>query len=162
MKKVLKFGVVLTALVFGLVCLAACSDGGGSNDGGGSVNNNGGGITNNGGGNSNNGNTNDDEAETPKRTVVAEWQEENSSPMVYLFYSDGTYEYKESQQLMEKGLYYGSPTKRGSVTMQRQSFFDNNAGKLIPDAKKYTITIFKDDDDLYFEDDAGNYYFLNN
>lgn len=98
------------------------------------------------------------------RSVVAKYQEVDNNPYVYTFYSDGTYEYKESQQLTEKGIYYceDNPTKRDPVTMQRQYFFDVNAGKLIPDSKKYEITIYKEGDDLCFDDDCGNSYFLNN
>ena len=127
MKKFLKIGAALTALVLGLVCFVACSN----DDGGDS------------------------------RSVVAEYQEESLEPWVYIFYSDGTYEYKESQQTIETGKYTGSPTKRGQLTMQRQYFIDDVSGKLIPDAKNYSISIYKDDEDLCFEDDYGNSYFLN-
>lgn len=128
MKKFLKFGAALTALVLGLACFVACS--------------------NDDGGNS--------------RSVVAEYQERNYEPYLYIFYSDGTYEYKEYQQLTEKGKYTGTPTKRGAVTMQREYFLDEVSGKLIPDAKNYRITIDKNDDgDLCFEDDNENSFFLN-
>ena len=125
MKKFLKFGAVLTALVLGLVCFAACGE------------------------------------EEESRSVVAEYQEINNNPQVYIFYSDGTYEFREYQQVMEKGNYTGSPTKRGSVTMQRQYLIDAVSGKLIPNARNYSITIYKDGDDLCFEDDAECSYFLN-
>lgn len=127
MKKFLKIGAALTALVLGLACFVACSN----DDGGDS------------------------------RSVVAEYQDTELEPYVYIFYSDGTYEFKASQQVREKGNYSGSPTKRGTVTMQRQYSFDTVSGKLIPDAGNYLITINKDGDDFYFEDDDGYSYFLN-
>ena len=126
MKKFLKFGAVLTAVVLGLACFAACS----SEDEGGA-------------------------------SVVAEYQAVDNSPYLYIFYDDGTYEYKEYQQLVEKGNYSGIPTKRGTVTMQRQYSLDEVSGKLIPDAGNYYIVIYKDGDDLCFEDDYDNSYFLN-
>lgn len=129
MKKFLKFGAVLTALVLGLACFVSCS----SNDDGGD-----------------------------SRSVVAEYQDTELEPYVYIFYSDGTYEFKASQQVREKGNYTGSPTKRGPVTMQRQYSLDEVSGKLIPDAGNYSIIIDKDGDDFYFEDDEGYSYFLNN
>ena len=128
MKKFLKFGAALTALVLGLVCFVACSN----DDGGDS------------------------------RSVVAEYQDAELEPYVYIFYSDGTYEFTSSQQVKEKGIYSGSPTKRGTMTMQRQYSFDTVSGGLISDIGNYKIIIDKNDDgDLYFEDDEGYSYFLN-
>lgn len=75
MKKFLKFGAVLTALVLSLVCFMACGE------------------------------------EEESRSVEAEYQEVDNNPWVYTFYTDGTYEFKEYQQITEKGNYYGSPTK---------------------------------------------------
>ena len=155
MKKFQKICAVLTALVLGLICFAGCSnDAGGSSDNGGNVSNNGGG--NNGGGNSNN------EEETPKVTVVAEYQYSGLSPYIYIFYSDETYEYKEFQRTVEKGKYKGNPTKRGTMTMQRQYSIDGVSGDLISDSENYQIVIYKDEkDDLVFEDEWGYTFFLN-
>lgn len=128
MKKFLKFGAALTALVLGLACFAACS--------------------------------NDDGGES--RSVVAEYQDTELEPYAYIFYSDGTYEFTASQQVKEKGIYSGSPAKRGTVTMQRQYSFDTVSGGLISDVGNYKIIIDKNDDgDLYFKDDEGYSYFLN-
>lgn len=161
MKKVLKFGVILTALVFGLVCLAACSDGGGSNDGGGSVNNNGGGITNNSGGNSNNGNTNNDEEVDVKPTLLAYWKAEGGG-CSYKFYSDETYEFLEKTAVTGKGNYYGNPRQKGYLSIYQKYKYDDNATKLVTTNNEYTLYIDKDDDgDLYFSDAWWSYTLVN-
>lgn len=139
MKKFLKFGAALTALVLGLACFAACSNG---NDDGGS--------SNNGGGNTN------VETEKPKVTVVAEWISKDNI-YTYKFYSDGTYDWLERTEIKQKGEYYGtsSPNERGSLTMSVKQEYDKNSGGLIPTSSwKYEINIYKDYDngDLYLED----------
>lgn len=45
--------------------------------------------------------------------------------------------------------------------MQRQYLLDSVSGKLISNTRNYSITIYKDEDDLYFKDDADYSYFLN-
>lgn len=95
-------------------------------------------------------------------SVVAQYQDTDLGPYIYIFYSDGTYEYKESQIIMRKGKYNGDPTKRGSMTMQQQDSIDPISGKLISNPKTYFIVIDKDEKgDLVFEDDEGYTYFLN-
>ncbi len=125
MKKFLKCGAVLTALVLGLACFVGCGE------------------------------------EEESRSVVAEYQDMDLEPYVYVFYSDGTYEYKASQRVTEKGNYSGSPTKRGQVTMQRQYSFDEVSGELISDVGNHRIIIDKDGENLYFVDDQGYSFFLN-
>lgn len=159
MKKFLKFGAALTALVLGLACFVACSNG--SDDSGSS--NNGGNVSNNGGGNSNNGNTNEEE-EKPKVTVVAEWISDDNR-YTYIFYSDKTYVWKERTEIKEKGKYHGSssPDKRGDFTMQIEEEYDKNSGQLISISDSYTISIRKNDynnGELYINDGVG-YYTLN-
>lgn len=146
MKKFLKFGAVLTALVLGLVCFAACGeeeDDGESSNNGGYVSNNGGGSTNNGGGNTN------AEEEKPKRTVVAKWKYEKDASQLFIFYSDETYERTEKTTVVEKGSYYGDATKKGDLTIMRQMKWDAIANRLLEDPYKYGATI-----DLYrYSDD---------
>lgn len=100
--------------------------------------------------------------DTGGSSVVAQYQDTDLGPYIYIFYSDGTYEFKSSQRVMEKGEYHGDPTKRGTMTMQRQYFIDDVSGELISDPKNYSIIIDKDEKgDLVFEDDEGYTYFLN-
>lgn len=159
MKKFLKFGAVLTALVLGLVCFAACGeeeDDGGNSNNGGYVSNNGGGSTNNSGGNTN------AEEEKPRVTVVAEWISDDNR-YTYIFYSDKTYVWKERTDIKEKGTYYSSssPNKRGDITMSVKEEYDKNSGQLIPNSYPYGISILKNNNgELYIEDEFG-YYTLN-
>lgn len=158
MKKFLKFGAALTALVLGLACFAACSNGnddGGSSNNGGNVSNNGDGNTNNGGGNSN------EEEEKPRVTIVAEYQDEDLDPYFYRFYSDYTYEYEGQARVTEKGTYDSYPTKKGKVAMIVKEAWNKDVGKLLPSSGTYVITIDKDGDDLYFIDDMGLKYVKN-
>lgn len=160
MKKFLKFGAALTALVLGLACFAACSNGnddGGSSNNGGNVNNNGGGNTNNGGGNSN------EEEEKPRVTIVAEWKTEDGT-YSYKFYNNETYEFLERKTTTEKGKYYGiSPKQKGTLTISQEYKYDDNAGDLIPYTNDYKVYIRKDDDgDLYLDDELYAYYYLIN
>ena len=159
MKKFLKFGAALTALVLGLSCFVACSNG--SDDGGSS--NNGGNVSNNGDGNSNNNgenNTGNGSGNT-RVTIVAEYQDEELYPYFYRFYSDNTYEYEAQSLVTEKGKYDGSPTKKGKVAMIVQEAWNDDIGKLVPESRNYIITIDKDGDDLYFIDDQSYTYIKN-
>lgn len=100
--------------------------------------------------------------DTGGSSVVAQYQDTGLGPYIFIFYSDGTYEYKESQIIMIKGKYSGDPTKRGSMTMQQQYSIDPISGKLISNPKTYFIVIDKNEKgDLVFKYDSGDTFFLN-
>lgn len=124
MKKFLKFGAVLTALVLGLVCFAACGE------------------------------------EEESRSVVAEYVSEDLLPFSYIFYSDGTYEYKQFGLVAKKGKYTGSsPTTIGRMTMIQEQTFDSYSEQYIPEPKNFVVAISKSNGDLQLKeiyDDEDN------
>lgn len=141
MKKFQKMCAVLAALALGLICFAGCS-----NDTGGSS----------GGGNSNN------EEETPKVTVVAKYVAEKNRSLYYIFYSDQTYEYIERGNIIDAGIYYGTPTKTTTITFEVEKEWNDNAEKPTSvNGYTYERKINKDENgDLFFWDNAlySNFY----
>ena len=149
MKKFQKMCAVLAALALGLICFAGCSnDAGGSSGGGGNVSNNGG------------GNSNNEDEETPAITVVAKYVAEDNKSLYYIFYSNKEYEYIERGNIIDKGTYYGEPTKTTTIVFEVKYKWNDNAEQLISTSKSYERKINKDSDgDLYFWDVACYAYF---